>query len=253
MVIGLSTPQRDQQQPGRPRRRGLWAAGGFAAAVIIAMIVVLVATSGGGGGGGAPASQPGHRQAGGGAQHSGGGKGGPAALPTTPPTSAPPGVHWQLYHGVALPYSKTAGPAHVHGAVAAGYAHSPTGALIAAVQIDTRALVSPHGSWRAVVRQQVVANKGRRVYAKQRGQVGDSPPAGGVGQIAGFRFLPYSPQLASVQIATRFASSGDLQMTTLTVKWVDGDWKQVLQPDGSDSPSVQNLKDITGFVRWSGV
>ncbi|MGH3631145.1 MAG: hypothetical protein ACRDRL_27340 [Sciscionella sp.] len=176
-----------------------------------------------------------------------------AQLDQTVPTSPPASVRWELYQRVALPYSATAGPQTIDGAVARGYAHTPTGALIAAFQIGARELLSPGDSWRQVVQQQVVPGPGRDRYTQVRSQVTtDGPPDPRLTQIAGFRFVTYTPEIAVIQVVSK-SNSGALQITTATVQWVDDDWKQVLQPDGSESPTVQAIPDLTGMVAWSGV
>jgi len=176
-----------------------------------------------------------------------------AQLDQTVPTSPPAGVQWQLYQRVALPYSATAGPRIIDGAVARGYAHTPTGALIAAVQIPARSLLSPGTEWRQVVQQQVTPGSGRDRYIQLRSQVTtDGPPDPRLTQIAGFRFVTYTPDIAVIQFASK-SNTGQLQITTGTVQWSDGDWKQVLQPDGSLSPTAQIVPDLTGLVAWSGV
>jgi len=176
-----------------------------------------------------------------------------AQLDQTVPTSPPTDVQWQLYQRVALPYSAIAGPRIIDGAVARGYAHTPTGALIAALQIGSRELVSPGDSWHQVVEQQVMPGPGRDRYIQLRSQVTtDGPPDPRLTQIAGFRFVTYTPGIAVIEIASK-SNSGQLQMTTSTVQWSDGDWKQVLQPDGSESPTVQSVPDLTGIVAWNGV
>ena len=176
-----------------------------------------------------------------------------AQLDQSVPTSPPADVRWELYQREALPYSATAGPRTINGSLARGYAHTPTGALLAAVQIGARKLLSPGDSWRQVVEQQVVPGPGRDRFIQLRSQItSDTTPDPRLGQIGGFRFITYTPDLAVIQFATKF-SNGHMQVTTGTVQWADGDWKQVLQPDGSESPTVQFIPDLTGLVSWSGV
>lgn len=160
---------------------------------------------------------------------------------------------WALFQGVVLPSSRTAGPTRVAGPVHAGYAHTPVGALLAAAQVSYRYLISPGGDWRQVVVQQVVPGAGRDVYVQKRATVTTtSVPPGTYGQLAGFRFVTYSPDTAVIQFVTRF-SNGNLQVVTDTVHWLDGDWKLQLQPDGSESPTGQSVSSLGGFVPWSGL
>ena len=169
------------------------------------------------------------------------------------PTSAPAGVAWSLFQGVALPSSRTAGPTRVNGPVHAGYAHTPEGALIASAQIGYRHLITPGEGWRQVVQQQVVPGPGREAFTTARAKVTtDQVPAGTYGQIAGFRFVTYSPDTAVIQFVTRFRS-GTLQVTTSTARWLDGDWKLQLQPDGGASPTAQRADNLAGFVPWGAV
>lgn len=168
------------------------------------------------------------------------------------PTTAPAGVTWRLYQTVALPFSQSAGPAIVTGDIARCYAHTPTGALLAEVQISVRYLIAPQ--WRKVVQAQVVPGPGRTAYVHARAQVnsqaGNRP--GQYGQVAAFKFVTHTPQTAVVQLVTKF-SDGHMQMTTNTMEWRQGDWELVLQPDGSDSPTVQPVTSLSGFAPWGGV
>ena len=87
--------------------------------------------------------------------------------------------------------------------------------------------------------------------ARNRAAMDDTPdPPGTYGQTAGFRFVAFTPDVASIQLVTRFPTSGNLQIVTVTVKWVDGDWRLELQPDGGSSPTAQRSSDLDGFVVW---
>jgi len=177
----------------------------------------------------------------------------PPVLDQTVPVSPPPGVTWGLFQGVALPSSHSSGPTRVADPVYAGYAHTPTGALLAAAQISSRYLISPGQDWRQVVERQVVPGPGRDVYVQKRAKVDStSVPPGTYGQLAGFRFVTYSSDLAVVQFVSRF-TDGTLQVATDTVRWLGGDWKLQLQPDGSETPTVQSVTTLAGFVPWSGL
>ncbi len=169
----------------------------------------------------------------------------------TVPTTAPPGVTWTLFQTVALPFSTTAGPARVAGDVASYYAHTPTGALLAASQIGVRYLLAH--DWRSVSAAQVAPGVGRDAFAKLRAQAnGEDDPPGAYGQYAGFKFVTYTPQTAVIELVSRFAN-GNLQMVTSSVVWYDGDWRLRLQDNGSVSPTAQRLDSVAGFAPWGGV
>lgn len=169
------------------------------------------------------------------------------------PDSPPAGVTWALFQGVALPTSSTSGPLRVAGPVYAGYAHTPTGALLAANQIGIRYVLTPGAGWRQVLQQQVLPGAGRDTFSKNRAKVTTTDMAPGTfGQLAGFRFVTYSPDVAVIQLVSRF-STGTLQLTTSTVRWANGDWRLQLQPDGGTSPTAQRVDSLSGFVPWGGV
>ena len=168
------------------------------------------------------------------------------------PQYTPQGITWQLYQTVALPYSKTAGPMAVDGGVARCYAHDPLGALLAASQIPYRYLISP--DWRHVVALQVMPGKGRGAYMAERSKVantGGNQP-GDYNQLAGFKFVTYSPAVAVIEIASK-NGSGALQAGPVTVDWSDGDWKLQLQANGSSSSQELPITSLVGFATWSGV
>jgi len=168
------------------------------------------------------------------------------------PQYTPQGITWQLYQTVALPYSSTAGPMIVDGGVARCYAHDPLGALLAASQIPYRYLIAP--DWRQVVQQQVMPGKGVQVYVPERSKAtnaGGNQP-GDYNQLAGFKFVTYSPAVAVIEIASKNGNGG-LEAGPVTVDWSDGDWKLQLQPDGSSSPQVLPITSVVGFATWSGV
>lgn len=238
----MTSPPAGPSDSSRRSRTLLLLAGGFLVLVVICLFIVLFSTRG--------EQQP----------QTGTPQGGPAAAPTTPdngdkriPTAAPPGVTWTFFHGVALPQSRTYGPTQVRGDLAAGYAHSPTGALLAAANISVRYGSSPE--WRAILDEQTVPGPGREAFAAIRAEhpisASSQPAPGSRGQIAGFRFVNYTPEVATIQIVSQFASYGGvLQMTTLTVRWNGQDWLLELQPDGGASPTASRVNSLAQFTPW---
>jgi hypothetical protein len=172
------------------------------------------------------------------------------ALP--PLTTAPTGVTWELFRGVALPTSRTDGPTRVAGPVHAGFSRTPTGALLADAQISARALVDTSlPALRQVAEAQLVDGAGKTAYLNLLGQLRENdPPAGGYAQIAGFRYITYTPDLAVISRAAQ-DKSGRLQASTDTVRWVDGDWK--LEKPATGLQQAQLIQNLNGYVPWSGV
>ena len=175
-------------------------------------------------------------------------------VPTAVPTIAPDDVSWQLVGQVAVPVSASAGPAKVSGGTAAGYAHTPTGALIAAAQIGTRA---GHGagraSWEPTVEGQFVPGPDRERLLATLHAAGDTPAQPGeLSQFVGFQYLSYTPDTAVLGLVMRAPSSGTpiYHIVTLTVRWVDDDWRMVAPPGGSWTALNRRATDLTGVVEW---
>lgn len=176
---------------------------------------------------------------------------------------APSGVKWTLYQGVAGPVSAHGPLVITEGGLARCFERSPAGALTAAWQISTRFVLA--SDWEKVLDRQVVAGPGREVFRAQRAQVRLRPEdVGSYGQLAGFRFASYTPEVATIQLVSRF-SAGAMQVNTVTVVWSGGekdgekdggkggDWRLQLQKDGSISPSVTPVSSVAGFIPWAGV
>ena len=170
------------------------------------------------------------------------------------PLLTAPEVSWELVNGVAVPVSATAGPTIAAGPVRRGFERSQAGGLLAAAQISIRSTLTPGQGWRAVVEEQVLPGTGRDVFTRLRARVEADDPAGTYGQLAGFRIVAFTPDVTVVQLVTRYGAGAarQLQVLALTVKWIDGDWRLQLQPDGGASPTAQLVPDLDGFVVWGG-
>ncbi len=175
-----------------------------------------------------------------------------AAVAAAPLTAPPTGVSWELFQGVALPVSRTDGPTRVDGPVAAGYSHTPAGALLAAAQIRVRALATPGvDNLLRVVDEQFAPGPGKTAYRNLISTLTDTaPPAGGYTQYVGFRYLSYSPEVAVISLASQ-GNSGVLRASTNTVRWLNGDWRLERAADGQEPGQV--LQDRAGYVPWAGV
>ena len=177
----------------------------------------------------------------------------PPAVDAEPLNAEPEAVSWELFQGVALPSSRTDGPTRVEGPVHAGFSRTPTGALLADAQISARTLVDTDvENLRQVSEAQLAEGPGKTAYLNLLRQLDgrNDPPATGYAQIAGFRFITYTPDLAVISRATR-DHSGRLQASTDTLRWENGDWKLEKPTSGLQQPQV--VQDLSGYVPWSGI
>ncbi|MER7069310.1 hypothetical protein ABT357_27195 [Streptomyces albidoflavus] len=173
---------------------------------------------------------------------------GPASteLPETAPAA-----EWTLTQGLALPVSKTAGPLRVDGDVARCYAHTPEGALLAAAQITARMVIAE--DWETVLRRQATGDGLEELIAKRKKyeeEQGDVAPVPGdsMGQYVGYQWVTADEDLVVLELVTRF-EKGQLQASPVTMRWQAGDWVY----DGSGRTSARSLRDLGGYVPWSGV
>ncbi|TQS45367.1 hypothetical protein FL583_09800 [Cryptosporangium phraense] len=175
-------------------------------------------------------------------------------LPTATPTAAPSGVTWEVVHGDDVPTSKTDGPAHVDAQqVASGYSRTPTGALIATAQIGTRAgWVDQPEAAKKTVQTQMIPGEDRDLFLGNLRTHTRRLDVRKRAQIAGFRFVSYSPGQAVIELAYRSISAdvASYMGLTLTVRWVAGDWRLVAPPGGSWNTLRQLNVDPGDFTRW---
>jgi len=250
-VANSGNPSGTPGESHSPHSRGRWlTAAAFAALVLVLAAGILLSRQGS-----SPAAPPAAGSpAAGSATAAASAAAGTCSLPDAPqeiPAAAPASVTWRIYDTIALPFSASTGPQVVSGDVARCYAHTPAGALLAAVQIAVRYVLA--AGWRAVLAQQVMPGPGATAYAAQRAldtNVSTSQP-GQYGQIAGFQFVTYTPGVAVMQIVTRLPS-GALQVTAMTTQWTGTDWRLALHDDGSPGGNVQQVPSLDGFIPWGG-
>jgi len=172
-----------------------------------------------------------------------------------------PKATWKLLGTVAVPNApSTFGPQKTAGGVPSCFAHSPTGALFAMVNIDAAMGVFARQAGRYPVDKvlrMIAAGPGREVLKRAVAQAsaitrGDKTPAA---QLAGFNIVRY--ELANAVVDVAFAGdhpdSAGYVHGQATMRWEGGDWKLVLAQNGAPFDSVQPIADLTGYIPWSGI
>ena len=203
-----------------------------------------------------------------------------ATAPASPAGTAGPGsqgqpqvprvslasVRWSGFYGVELPVSAQAGPYDTSGGVAAGFAHTPLGALLAAVNIGVRA----NAQWgprifTAVIRGQVTGPDAAALLASCQAAYDQAAQSGGVtgGQPLGtvdvteqaFRWITYTPAAAILDLAVAGpgASGATVRASVqMEVVWDGGDWKVVAPPGGDWGNSAAGLSSLAGYTAFPG-
>jgi len=175
-------------------------------------------------------------------------------------------VRWSGFYGVELPVSAQAGPYDTRGGIAAGFAHTPLGALLAAVNIGVRA----NAQWGprifgAVIRGQVTGPDAAALLAgcqaaygqaAQSGQVAGGQPLGTVDVTEqAFRWITYTPAAAILDLVSAGPGSNGATVRAsvqMEVVWAGGDWKVVAPPGGDWGNSAAELSSLAGYTAFPG-
>jgi hypothetical protein len=182
------------------------------------------------------------------------------------PTVDLSGLRWSDFYGVELPVSALAGPRDTSGGLAAGFARSPLGALLAAVNIGVRA----NAQWgprifAAVISRQVTGPDAAALLANcevgygqasQFRHVADGQPLGTVDVTEeGFRWVAYTPAAAILDLVSAGPSSQGSTVrasTQIEAVWDGGDWKLVAPPGGDWGNAATGLSSLSGYAVFPG-
>ncbi|RRQ26153.1 hypothetical protein DK926_19330 [Rhodococcus sp. Eu-32] len=183
--------------------------------------------------------------------------------------AVPAQVTWRPYQGVQVPYSDVDGPTdNTTSAAPTGYSHTPQGAVLAAIQGQTRLALAPDSSWAQATGALVAAGAGRDSYAVARAGASITAPADPATTAAftGFRVTDYRDEQADIDLATTMPG-GQLTTAAVTVLWRGDDWKIALPaPDtggdgiGSDTDTAWDapadtdpvpLTSLDGFTAFA--
>ncbi|NKS56580.1 hypothetical protein GS504_03450 [Rhodococcus hoagii] len=162
----------------------------------------------------------------------------------TDTSSAPADVQWASYRGVAVPTSSTDGPTNTDAVVPNGYAQTPQGAVIAAIQGQARLALAPDNSWAQTAQVVAAPGSGRDAYAVARAMASiteEADPAQ-TAQFVGFRFTDYSKDAGTVWLATRMPD-GALSASPTRMVWQGGDWKVELSEPSTSADDAATPTD----------
>lgn len=170
-------------------------------------------------------------------------------LPATSETAlgSAPETKWELIGTMAAPTDVNVGPGKTDDqGIRSCFAHTPTGALYAAVNLW--ALGSDPSKERAIAEQ--LAAKGPGRDAGMKAPQTAAPSSSVKIQIAGFN-VSYTANQAVVELAFK-ADNGALASVRTTLLWQDGDWKGVVADNGAPLEEPRQIRDLSGFIPWSG-
>jgi hypothetical protein len=198
---------------------------------------------------------------------------GPIRNASSPDNAVPParvprtdlaGIRWTDFGGIELPVSRSAGPHDVRGGLVWGFADTPLGALLAAVNIGVRANAQwGPGIFGPTIRDQVTGPDAAALLASCQTSYdqairGTGMPAGqslGRAYVAeeAFRWVAYTPVDATVDIVSAGPGDQDVTVRAVTrieVQWSGTDWQVIAPPGGDWGNSAAPLTSLTGYTRF---
>jgi hypothetical protein len=189
----------------------------------------------------------------------------PVPSPATLEADAAQGLTWASFHGMPLPAS-AAGPRNTLDGLASGFADTPQGALLAAINIGVRT-AAQWGSaiFVPTITRQVTGpatpallHAEETTYAQLRAAAHVRPgrPTGkGNASEIGYRFLSWSPAVATLAVVTDGPTASGatvLASTRIQVVWQAGDWRAVAPPGGNWANAANAISSPLGYTIFPG-
>ncbi len=155
------------------------------------------------------------------------------------PSTSPPAAQWGTVGSMQVPQSPAVyGPGRSDGPWETCFAHSPSGALLAAMNLWAEGTAVPPSELFARLAIGAPKNLGSNARLDSSGPV----------QFGGYRYDSYTPSDALVAIVFQ-GPEGKLLAVVTSMAWRDGDWKYLFPTNGI--PAMQVIPDLTGYVQWS--
>ena len=177
------------------------------------------------------------------------------SLPTgsqeAPSTLPPAGVTWNVVGSMNVPQSGSLGPQRTKDGLRVCFAHSPSGALLAAMNYYAEGTSSTVTGRQLA--EQLMVNVPKALLAQSgNGASGElEQAAGGPVQIAGYKFDSYSPSQATYDVVIQ-GPQGALESITTTMIWTGQDWRYSWPTGGDPSMEVLQERTLTApYVVWS--
>jgi hypothetical protein len=169
----------------------------------------------------------------------------PAGSQAIPSGSPPAGTTWGVVGSMSTPQAKqTLGPQHTDGVFNTCFAHSPAGALLAAINFWAESTAAPAGIVYKNLAVDVPAAALKTTTDTFTGQ-------GGSLQLAGFEYQSYASSRALISVVLQ-GQHGALEAVVTPMVWVNGDWRVQFPVSAAFSEQVLQGSTVTSpYVPWS--
>lgn len=175
-------------------------------------------------------------------------------------------LRWVDFHGMQLPISAADGPRDTRGGLASGFTDTPTGALLAAINIAVRtAFLWGPPIFEPTISRQVTGPDAATLLSSQAAAYRQLRPAAhvrtgqpigrGYAAEAGYRLITYTPADATFDVVA--AGPGPNGITVLTDTRLEvvrrgGDWRVVAPPDGNWETVATRVWSLSGYTAFPG-
>ncbi|ABK05674.1 hypothetical protein Arth_4505 (plasmid) [Arthrobacter sp. FB24] len=165
-----------------------------------------------------------------------------------------PASKWELVGKMAVPTDpKTTGPGKADAdGFRSCFAHSPTGALYAAMNVAALGSSQAPELEKKLADRLLVPGTGRDAAIRETGAGAGSSGNSTTIQVQGFLLKSYTPSEANLDLAFK-TDTGALAHFTMSMRWMDGDWKVKPSDDGVTYSNVSQLRDLSGYILWAGI
>ncbi|HMT33030.1 MAG TPA: hypothetical protein PKA99_10410 [Dermatophilaceae bacterium] len=162
-------------------------------------------------------------------------------------------VMWQLVYNIPVPFSTSDGPTRVADKVASGYAQTPQGMVLAAMDTMSRCSVPGDALAVACYEHRVTDGPVYEEMGTRVAKIGALPrqltPGASLPPLSWAKVVNYADDYAAVELAQRDPRSADTYIVYLVeMVWVDGDWK-MKATDTSHQGRV-GVTNLEGFTKW---
>ena len=166
----------------------------------------------------------------------------PAGSQSVPYNSPPSATNWATVGAMQVPQAPgTLGPQHTSGVWNTCFAHSPAGALLAAINVWGEGSTTASAS---ELFQRVAVGAPRNLGNNESLDTA----AGGSVQFAGYKYDSYTPAEAEISVVLQEPAE-KLVALAMSMRWNGSDWKYVFPSSGL--PPLEVIPNLTGYVTWS--
>ena len=162
--------------------------------------------------------------------------------------SAAPAATWAPAAGIPAPMSYSDGPANTS-PVPHGYAPSPQGAVLAAINGQIQMATANDTVWPQVSQYLLAPGEGRDQWAQARALLSVEGEVDDPAEFVGFRVVRFSDSDATVVLATEWPT-GELTAYPVQLTRMSDTWRLVL-PTQDQAVDMEPIEDLGGFTRFS--